>query len=97
MYTTIVSNKQKKNGLYMTLHNEDVWEAARTLKPAAFKVWLWLASFGNGYRIRYLPAWISKTLGISQQAATKAIGELMDAGYLAAIDGELVFGGGPNG
>ena len=67
---------------YLSAYTENIAMAARLLNGVPFKFYIYLLSNQNGYCLDYSPKHFSNIYGVSYDSAKKAIGPLVDAGYL---------------
>ena len=74
---------------FLQVCNDDWMYAARTLNGNAFKIYLYLASNQNGYKLALSPKAIEIALDVPKKSYTRAISELEDNGYITFKTGNI--------
>ena len=67
---------------YLRISNDAWREAARTLTPAAFQLYLYLASYASGTVLPLSFVDVSKSIEISKSSYHRSVRELKEKGYL---------------
>lgn len=74
---------------FLQVCNDDWMYAARTLNGNAFKIYLYLASNQNGYKLALSPKAIETALDVPKKSYTRAVSELEDSGYITFKTGNI--------
>lgn len=76
-------------GHYVAVRTQESEQlAARTLKPVAFKLWLYITANSDGYIFDLSRADACAKYGIGTRSYTDALKELQEAGYMVAKPGK---------
>lgn len=86
-YNNQMSVKIEKE--YYWLEYIDTMKACRALNGAAFKVYVYFASYSRGETIDFSPQDVGNELGIGVSTARNAFNELIREGYLVKIGDKL--------
>lgn len=74
------------------IYRKNLEAAASNLSGVAFKLYCYIASFGNGYSLDFSPQDFITQYGVSINAARDAVHTLIDKGYLVEIkENEYIF------
>lgn len=84
--------KDKCRSNFLQIDIDDWQEASKVLSPTAFKIYLYLASNADGYKLALSPKAIDLALNIKKTAYYSAISQLIETGYLEESHGNtLIF------
>ena len=79
----VIIHKEKKTNNFLQIENRSWQEAWIKLKPAAFKIYLLLASNGNNFHLELSQAYVEKVLQIKKTAYHDGLNQLEQEGYLS--------------
>lgn len=79
----VIIHKEKKTNNFLQIENKSWQEASIKLKPAAFKIYLLLASNANDFHLELSQAYVEKVLQIKKTAYHDGLNQLEQEGYLS--------------
>ena len=82
-------NKEKYTSDFLQVGNDEWQDAYRTLKPATFALYLYLASNGDGFRLALSAEAVKNAIGLSKATYHRAVDELIAKGYLNLTKGNI--------
>lgn len=77
-----VKNSSGKNRPYLIVYNDNLTMAMKKLSGTAFKVYIYLLSNKDNYKLEYSPQAIANEIGISKDSARKALKEFEAKRYI---------------
>lgn len=81
----VIINRRKVDRNFLQIGILDWQLAYKALKPAAFGIYLYLASNADGYKLELSQAAIENALGIKKTTYYEALKQLESAGYLELL------------
>ena len=96
MYTmpnqkTVIITKDSYKSDFLQIGIAEWQEASKILTPAAFKLYLYLASNANGFKLAPSQVAVEIALSISKSSYHRAVKELEEKGYLQLDRGNTYF------
>lgn len=96
MYTmpnqkVVIIQKENYKSDFLQIGIEEWQEASKILSPAAFKLYLYLASNANGFKLALSQLAVEFAIGISKSSYHRAIKELEENGYVYKKSGNVYF------
>jgi len=86
----VIINRSPKEIPFAVLNFETIKAAARDLDGKTFKLWIYLAMNGNGYKVELSSKDLSD-FGLKDDSYYRAVNELIQSGYLVKQSGNLFF------
>lgn len=77
-----VKNSSGKNRPYLIVYNDNLTTAMKKLSGTAFKVYIYLISNKDNYKLKYSPQAIANEIGIGKDSARKALKEFEAKRYI---------------
>lgn len=77
-----VKNSSGKNRPYLIVYNDNLTTAMKKLSGTAFKVYIYLISNKDNYKLEYSPQAIANEIGIGKDSARKALKEFEAKRYI---------------
>lgn len=91
-HITINKAKCDKNNIYGIINRKAMADAAKNLKPNAFKLWCYLSINQDKYEFDLSQTAVENEFGIKKDAYDAAIEQLIEKNYLVLIGKKTYYG-----